>query len=146
MNVSKFGPKFNGPGGFIDITQPTKKVIFCGAFMAGKLQTEVKDGEIHIVNEGKFKKFVSQVGQVTFSGDYAVESGQQVMYITERGVFKLTDKGLMLIEIAPGIDLEKDILAHMDFEPIISPELKKMDPAIFQEEWGGLKDILEKTK
>lgn len=79
--------------------------------MAGKLQhLEVKDGKIHIVNEGKFRKFVSKVGQVTFSGDYAVESGQEVMYITERGVFELTKDGLMLTEIAPGIDLEKDIL------------------------------------
>ena len=142
VNVSKFGPRFNGPGGFIDITQPTKKVIFCGAFMAGKLQTEVKDGKIHIVNEGKFRKFVSKVGQVTFSGDYAVESGQEVMYITERGVFELTKDGLMLTEIAPGIDLEKDILANMDFKPIISPNLKEMDAALFQEDWGGLKAIL----
>ncbi len=143
VNVSKFGPRFNGPGGFIDITQPTKKVIFCGAFMAGKLQTEVRDGQMHIVSEGKFKKFVSEVGQVTFSGDYAVQSGQQVMYITERGVFRLTDKGMMLVEIAPGIDLEKDILAHMDFEPIVSPDLKLMDAALFQEDWGGLEAIMK---
>ena len=143
VNVSKFGPRFNGPGGFIDITQPTKKVIFCGAFMAGKLQTEVKDGKIHIINEGKFRKFVSKVGQVTFSGDYAVESGQDVMYITERGVFELTKDGLMLTEIAPGIDLEKDILANMDFKPVISPDLKEMDAALFQEDWGGLKAIMK---
>lgn len=143
VNVSKFGPRFNGPGGFIDITQPTKKVIFCGAFMAGKLQTEVKDGKIHIINEGKFRKFVSKVGQVTFSGDYAVESGQDVMYITERGVFELTKDGLMLTEIAPGIDLEKDILANMDFKPVISPDLKEMDAALFREDWGGLKVIME---
>lgn len=143
VNVSKFGPRFNGAGGFIDITQPTPKVVFCGAFMAGKLQTEVKDGQMHIVSEGKYKKFVSQVAQVTFSGEYAAETNQKVLYITERGVFQLTDEGMMLIEIAPGIDLEKDILAHMDFKPLISPDLKLMDAALFQEEWGGLEAHLK---
>ncbi len=143
VNVSKFGSLVNGPGGFIDITQPTKKVIFCGTMMAGKLKTEVKDGKIHIVQEGRSRKFVESVQQVTFSGDYAVESGQEVLYITERGVFRLTPDGLELIEIAPGIDLDKDIIANMGFRPRISPDLKVMDACLFQEDWGGLKAIMD---
>lgn len=142
VNVSKFGSRNNGPGGFIDITQPTKKVIFCGSFMAGKLRTEVNDGKLTIVQEGKARKFVDSVGQITFSGAYAVTSGQHVLYITERGVFELTDTGLELIEIAPGIDLEKDILSNMDFKPTISPQLKTMDAALFTEDWGGLQPYL----
>lgn len=142
VNVSKFGTRSNGPGGFINITQTTKRVVFCGGFMAGKLQTKVENGTITITQEGKSKKFIDTVGQVTFSGEYAVESGQNVLYITERGVFQLTGQGLELIEIAPGIDLDRDILSQMGFAPKISPTLKLMDPALFQEDWGGLRDIL----
>ena len=146
VNVSKFGTRSNGPGGFINITQTTKNVIFCGGFMAGKLKTEVKDGAISILQEGKAKKFIRKVGQVTFSGGYAVESGQRVLYITERCVFRLTPKGLELIEVAPGIDVERDILANMEFEPKISTDLKLMDFSIFHENWGGLRKILEEKK
>ena len=84
-----------------------------------------------IEHEGKFPKFVNSVNQITFSGRVAMEKGTQVVYVSERGVFKLTPEGVMLTEIAPGLDLEKDILAQMDFAPIISPNLKTMDASIF---------------
>ena len=144
LNVSKFGPRLTGPGGFINITQSAKKVVFCGTFMA-KAKLKVEDGRITVVEEGKAKKFVKQVEQITFSGKYA-RPDQTILYITERCVFQLIDGKMTLIEIAPGIDLERDILAHMDFTPAIAPELKTMDPAIFQESWGGLGDYLERNQ
>ncbi|WP_315118628.1 CoA-transferase [uncultured Clostridium sp.] len=134
VNVSKFGGRVVGPGGFVNISQSTKKVIFCGTFTAKGLETNIKDGKLEILQEGKSKKFKDEVEQITFSAEYANESGQNVLYVTERAVFKLTDKGLMLIEIAPGIDLEKDILANMEFMPLISEDLKEMDERIFKEE------------
>ena len=139
INVSKFGPRIPGCGGFINISQNTKKVIFCGTFTAGGLKEEIKDGKLTILQEGKEKKFIKKVEQVTFSADYANETGQDVTYITERCVLKLTKDGLMITEIAPGVDMDKDILAHMDFKPIISKELKLMDEKIFKDELIGLK-------
>ncbi|MBU3157889.1 acyl CoA:acetate/3-ketoacid CoA transferase [Clostridium estertheticum] len=139
INVSKFGPKIAGCGGFINITQNSKKVVFCGAFTAGGLKIEVQDGKLNIIKEGKFNKFIKTVEQITFSGEYAVDVSQPVLYITERAVFELSRKGVVLTEIAPGIDLEKDILAHMDFMPVISSNLKFMDERIFEEKIMGLK-------
>ncbi|WP_018922376.1 acyl CoA:acetate/3-ketoacid CoA transferase [Salsuginibacillus kocurii] len=138
VNVSKFGPKIAGAGGFINISQNAQKVIFCGTFTASGLKVEIKEGKISILEEGKVKKFVSEVEHITFSGTYANEVGQPVLYVTERAVFKLGEKGLTLIEIAPGIDLEKDILAQMDFKPVISNELKEMDVTIFTDSLMGL--------
>lgn len=140
VNVSKFGPKIAGCGGFINITQNSKKVVYCGTFTAGGLKVEVKDSKLVIKQEGRTKKFIPQVEQITFSGDYAKESGQQVMYITERAVFELRAEGLVLTEIAPGMDLEKDVLALMDFKPIVAKDLKTMDARIFREEVMGLKN------
>lgn len=139
INVSKFGPKIAGAGGFINITQNAKKVIFCGTFTAGGLDVEVKDGALKIKEEGKVKKFIKDVEQITFSGRYALEVNQTVLYITERAVFELNNDGLVLTEIAPGVDLKKDILDQMEFEPSISPELKIMDVRIFKDEKMGLK-------
>ena len=120
VNVSKFGPRFTGPGGFIDISQNAKKVCFVGAFTAGgDVDIRVEDGKLRIKREGREMKFVRQVEQKTFSGRHAAMKKQSVLYITERCVFSLCEEGLELIEIAPGIDLETQILPLMEFEPII---------------------------
>jgi len=147
VNVSKFGPRIAGAGGFINITQSTKTVVFCGTLTAGGLKLEIKDEKLNIVNEGKIKKLVNKVEHITFSGDYGRTSGQQIMYVTERAVFELRPEGVTLIEIAPGVDLEKDVLAQMEFKPLVSPDLKQMDPRIFKDEKMGIKgQILAKTK
>lgn len=138
LNVSKFGPKFAGCGGFINITQNAKRVFYTGTFTAGGLSVAVEDGILRIVQEGRIRKFVQEVEHRTFSGEYAREVGQPVMYITERAVFELTSEGLTLTEIAPGIDVERDIVAHMDFAPAISASLRTMDARIFADEPMGL--------
>lgn len=138
VNVSKFAGKVVGPGGFINITQNSKTVIFCGSFTAGGFEVEVGSGSLRILKEGRQKKFVETTEQVTFSGDYARESGQRVLYVTERAVFELGQQGLVLTEIAPGVDLHKDILALMEFRPAISTELKLMDRRIFMAQPMGL--------
>jgi len=140
-NVSRMGTRLTGPGGFIDITASTPKVIFAGTLM-GKAKLQVGDGKLTILEEGTIPKFVDKVGQITFAGQYA-PANQEVLYVTERAVFKLIDHKMTLVEIAPGIDLEKDVLAVMGFRPEISPDLKIMDPEIFQETWGGLGKYLE---
>jgi len=142
INVSKFKGRVAGCGGFINITQNAKRVVFCGTFTAGGLKVAVENGKLKIVTEGKARKFLDHVEQITFSGDYAKKVKQPVLYITERAVFELTPQGMTLIEIAPGIDLEKDVLALMDFKPIIAPNLKTMDEKIFKAEKIGLKDRL----
>ena len=121
-----------GCGGFIDVTQPTPLVIFAGTFTAGGAKYEVADGKLTIVNEGKSRKFRKNVQQITFSAEYAAESGQKVLYVTERAVLRLTKDGIVLEEIAPGVDLQKDVLDQMDFEPIVSENLKLMDERIFR--------------
>ncbi|BDR66082.1 acyl CoA:acetate/3-ketoacid CoA transferase [Clostridium tetani] len=139
INVSKFGPRIAGCGGFINITQNSKKVFFCGTFTAGGLKIEIKDGKLNILQEGKAKKFINQVEQITFSGKYAQKIKQPVMYITERAVFELKDDGVYLTEIAPGVDLQKDILDLMDFKPKMEGEPKLMDSRIFFDKPMGLK-------
>nr|WP_314463004.1 CoA-transferase [uncultured Clostridium sp.] len=138
VNVSKFGPTIAGCGGFIDISQTAKKCVFCGTFTAGGLKTEIKDGELNILQEGRQKKFLKDVEHITFSGDYARETNQSVIYVTERAVFELTEKGLELKEIAPGIDVQKDILDQMDFIPFMPEHPMLMDKRIFQPEQMGL--------
>jgi propionate CoA-transferase len=141
VNVSKFGPKLAGCGGFINISQCAKKCIFVGTFTAAGLKVSVNDKQLQIDQEGKAKKFVSQVDHMTFGGKYSAEQRQYVRYVTERCVFALTSEGLELIEIAPGIDLEKDILALMDFKPVIK-NLRLMDERIFCPEPMGLETDL----
>ncbi len=142
LNVSRFGPRLAGAGGFINISQNAGKVVFLGAFTAGGLQLEVKNGKLEIAREGKYKKFVKQVEQVTFSGEVAIQNRKPVLFITERCVFRLGRQGLELAEIAPGVDLEKDILAHMEFEPVIKETPPAMDLRIFENQPMGLKKEL----
>ncbi|HKM01619.1 MAG TPA: CoA-transferase [Sedimentibacter sp.] len=131
INVSKFGPKLAGCGGFINITQNAKRVFFCGTFTAGGLKTKVEDGKLVIVQEGKSRKFIKAVEQITFSGEYAVKTKQPVMYITERAVFELRPDGVYLTEIAPGIDLQTQVLDLMDFVPKMDGKPRIIDEAIF---------------
>jgi propionate CoA-transferase len=142
LNVSKFGPKLAGAGGFINISQSAKKVVFVGTFNAGKLDIAIEDGHIWIVRDGTCQKFVDAVEHRTFSGRYAAERGQPVLYITERCVFSLTPEGLELIEVAPGIDVERDILSQMGFAPVIKRPPRLMDARIFQSAPMGLRNIL----
>lgn len=134
VNVSKFGTRCTGPGGFIDISQNTGNICFMGTFTSGSTECSAWDGKLSITGRGGGIKFRRRVGQITFSGSHALKTGQNVLYITERCVFKLTDKGLLLVEIAPGVDLRKDILDKMEFTPIISDKLKIMDERIFRDE------------
>lgn len=141
VNVSHFGTNVTGCGGFINISQNTPNLVYCGTFTAGGLKEEIKDGKLEIIKEGRSKKFINKVQQITFSGEYGAEIGQNVLYITERAVFKLVKGGLKLLEIAPGIDLEKDILDQMDFKPIID-DYKVMDSKLFNNGTIGLRDII----
>ncbi|MDR3364764.1 MAG: acyl CoA:acetate/3-ketoacid CoA transferase [Clostridiales Family XIII bacterium] len=133
INVSKFGKRLFGPGGFINITKKTKRIIFAGTFM-NKAEVAVRDGRVTVLKEGTQKKFVGHVEQITFAGQYA-DPGQTVLYVTERCVFRLIGGKMTLVEIAPGIDLQRDILSQMDFLPAVSKELKLMEEGIFHEEW-----------
>jgi propionate CoA-transferase len=142
VNVSKFGSRVAGCGGFINICQSAKKLIFAGTFTAGGLVVEVADGSLHVVTEGRGHKFLDQVEQITFSGPYSAKRGQTVLYVTERAVFELMDGVMTLIEIAPGIDLQTQILDQMDFVPTISPDLASMPPGIFREIWGELGSLI----
>ena len=134
LNVSKFGPKLAGAGGFINISQNAKKVVFVGSFCAGRLAVKIEDGKLHITEDRTVSKFVREVEHRTFSGKHAAERGQPVLYVTERCVFTLSPAGLVLSEIAPGVDVERDILAKMDFEPIVLDAPRLMDERIFRDQ------------
>jgi propionate CoA-transferase len=138
LNVSKFGPKLAGAGGFINISQNAKEVVFVGTFGAGRQRISIADGKLVISEEARQRKFVDTVEHVTFSGAYAAGRGQRVLYVTERCVFALTPSGLELTEVAPGIDIERDILARMDFKPAIPREPHLMDARIFRD---GVMDL-----
>ena len=140
VNVSKFNGRPVGCGGFVNITRSTRRLIFCGSFTAGGLDLEVGDGLLKIKTEGRSRKFIAKVEQITFNGRDAALRGQEVLFVTERAVFHLRPEGLELIEIAPGVDLDRDVLAHMDFKPIVRDvrNLRVMDAGLFQARWGGL--------
>jgi len=143
LNVSKFGTRLAGCGGFIDISQNAKTVVYCGTFTAGGLEVEAVDGRLVIHKEGKSKKFINKVDQITFNGEYErKKGGRKIFYITERALFQLLPEGLTLMETAPGVDLEKDVLGQMEFTPRIAENLKTMDSSIFTAGLIGLADRL----
>jgi propionate CoA-transferase len=142
VNVSRFGPKLTGAGGFINISQNARSLVFAGTLTAGGLMLDIEDGRLCLRNEGRVSKFRAAVQQITFSGARAARLGRPVLYVTERCVFELTPDGLALREIAPGIDLKRDVLAQMAFRPIIERVIE-MDSRIFRPEIMGLKrDLL----
>ncbi|MEO8137228.1 MAG: acyl CoA:acetate/3-ketoacid CoA transferase [Betaproteobacteria bacterium] len=144
LNVSKFGPRLAGAGGFINISQCAKKVVFVGTFTAGNLEIAIRDGQLAILNDGHAMKFIDRVEHRTFSGAEATRRGTTVLYVTERCVFRLCAEGLELIEVAPGIDLERDILAHMSFRPAMKVDIELMDERIFADGPMNLRaDLLE---
>lgn len=141
LNVSKFGKRLAGAGGFINISQSAREVLFIGTFSAGEQDIRVENGELRILKDGFQRKFVNTVEHRTFSGRLAAERGQRVLYITERCVFRLGEGGLELIEIAPGLDLERDVLGRMDFDPVIrAPQI--MDRSLFEAGPLGLRSRL----
>lgn len=142
VNVSKFGPRLAGAGGFINISQNAKTVVFAGTFSAGDLEVEVGNGALRIVHEGRANKFHQRVEHVTFAGRRAAARGQRVLYVTERCVFELTSQGLALVEVAPGVDLQRDILERMDFAPLMPTPPQPMDARIFAAEPIGLRGAL----
>ncbi len=141
VNVSRFGPRLAGAGGFINISQNARRLVFAGTFTTGDLSVVIEDGRVRIAAEGKKRKFVEAVEQITFSGPLAVGKGQSVYYVTERCVFALRADGLQLVEVAPGIDIERDILAHMGFKPAIG-KIKVMEACIYKAGPMGLSAIL----
>lgn len=141
VNVSRYGSRLSGAGGFINISQNAKNLVFAGTFTAGGLDVAAGDGVLRISQEGRARKFLSKVQQVTFSGEYAAERGQRVLFVTERCVFALLPEGLELIEVAPGVDVSRDILPHMEFQPIVRAP-KTMDARIFRDAAMGLRESM----
>ena len=137
LNVSRFGNRIPGFGGFVNISQNARKVVFMGTFTAGGLAVEVAGGSLRIAKEGRFRKFVNRIEQISFNGPYAARKGARVLYVTERCVFRLVPEGLELAEVAPGVDIARDILPAMDFAPIIR-DPAPMDPRIFRDAPMGL--------
>lgn len=145
VNATKLGPNPTGAGGFIDITTNAKHVVFCSSFTGKGLDCSFENGRLHINQEGSLIKFVKKVQQISYNGKIARAKHQKMHYVTERAVFELREEGLVLTEIAPGIDLQTQILDLMEFKPIISKNLKKMNPAIFSESIPyGLKEFINK--
>jgi len=140
VNVTRFGSRNDGAGGFINISQNAKRLVFSGTLTGGGLKVRIKDGGLEILEEGRFKKFVPKVGQVSYNGSWGRARGQQVTFITERGVFTMTESGMVLREIAPGIRLREDLLDQIGFEIKVDPGLREMDPLLFREGAMGLRD------
>ena len=139
VNASRFGRHLSGCGGFINISQNSQKVVFLSTFSSSGLEIEIADGRARVVREGKVAKFVDRVNQITFSGDVASSSGQEILYVTERCVFRLGESGLELTEVAPGIHIDRDILEKLPFEPRVRGPVE-MDPSIFRPEPMGLRE------
>lgn len=146
VNATKMGDKAPGAGGFIDITARAKNVIFCSTFTGKGLEVEFDQNGLHIVKEGEIRKMVKKVQQISYNGKIAGQIKQNMVYVTERAVFQLTPDGPLLVEIAKGIDLQRDVLEKMDFMPLVADDLKYTDTSIYLEKWMGLKDILQTKK
>ena len=142
INATKMGDRCTGAGGFIDITQNAHHVVFCSTFTTKGLEVEFSHGKVNIIREGSIKKLVSHINQISYNGEIARGKKQKMHLVTERAVFELTEQGPMLIEIAPGINLESDILQQMEFMPLISDSLKLMDSSLFSEPNFDLKSTL----
>ena len=140
INISRFGGKIIGIGGFINISQNAKRVIFSGTFTAGGLEEDCVDGGLRIVTEGRQRKFVRAIEQICYNSAFAASEGRTAIFVTERAVLRTLDGVLELIEIAPGIDLDRDVLAQMEFQPRIAPNLALMDRRLFVPERMGLAD------
>lgn len=137
VNVSYFGDRMNGCGGFIDISQSVQRIIFSGHLVA-RSQLNITNAQLEVTQEGTSQKFVPEVSNIDFNAAYAKTLNQEVYIVTDRAVFELREAGLTLIEIAPGLNLEQDILKQMGFKPLIAEDLKTMDHTIYQEQWGLL--------
>jgi len=146
VNVSRYGPNITGPGGFINISQGTRKVTFSGTLTTGGLDIHPRAGAMDLRVEGKVRKFVPDVEQITFSGQIARERGQEITYITDRAVFRLMPEGLVMTEIAPGIDLRTQVLDQIGFDVHVAPDLEPMDPRLFNEGPMGWLDDFEQRQ
>ncbi len=144
VNPSLLPGKLPGPGGFPVISYGSPRMLFAGHFTAGRRDIRIEKGRLNIVKEGPIRKFVRRVYKVVYNASLGLKRGQEVIYITERAVFRLTGKGLVLEEYAPGVDVEKDILANMEFEPEISSKLREMDERLFMEGAMGIKEELQR--
>lgn len=140
VNASRLNGEGIGVGGFMDVAAGSKTIVFTTIFV-GRVDVKIGDGQLDIIKEGNIKKFINDIEQISFNGRLALKDHKKVYYVTERAVFQLVDEGLELLEIAPGVDLEKDILGQMDFRPIMK-NVKQMPVEIFNEEWGGLANIM----
>jgi propionate CoA-transferase len=139
VNVSRFGATVNGPGGFVNISQGARKVVFSGTLTAGGLDIQPDGaGGVRLAREGRVRKWVREVQQITFNGRFALERGREVMYVTDRGVFRLTPDGMTLAEVAPGIDVARDVLGQIDFPVRVAPDLRSMDARLFCQAPMGL--------
>ena len=143
VNISRFADKIVGIGGFINISQNAKKVVFSGTFTAGGLEVECAQGELRIKREGRHSKFVKEIEQICYSARFAQEQGRRAVFVTERAVLRAVDGALELIEIAPGVDLENDVLRHMAYRPRVSAHLKRMDQRLFTPSPMGLQADME---
>jgi len=132
VNVSRLGGLTVGPGGFIDIAQNARKVVFCGTLAAKGVALETGDGSLRITRQGSVRKLVRQVEQITFSGPQSLLRGQQALYLTERASFRLTSRGMELFELAPGVDLQRDVLDQMDFTPVLAEAIATMPASHFR--------------
>ncbi|MBE9607330.1 acyl CoA:acetate/3-ketoacid CoA transferase [Acetobacteraceae bacterium H6797] len=146
VNVTRFGNRFAGAGGFIDITQNTRRLVFSGTLTGQGLDIDISDQGIKIKREGRLQKFLPEVEQVSFSAHLARQKGQEVTFVTERAVFDLAPEGLVLTEIAPGIRLEEDVLSQMGFRPKVSPNLIEMDKRLFRKGPMGIKPAFEQLQ